>query len=381
MHICSPFSMSIFYRKENYRELLFLKNLQLNKCNNKLSSVLPPGFTLEEYIATFQECYPHLWEDIVFFCDTRKDNYMRRKAKGLRTVSFYAPEKYLAKHAQPQKIKIAAVSQEARKRNKEQLIISGKKKLQQRKEKLEKNLVYVQEVCPPYVNKLIKAYYDIRKLQALDINARYLIIFEASQFKCEQTLSFLHKINACEKNEDLRMMAFYALQRMGEQPWLSRNRKGRKRLTQVKKIDIQKNPTELLEMLSKHQCLLYQTFDIFLSHSSRDEKELLWIKSILNKQGYTVYIDWVNDREMLNRTNQDENTWKTLFLRMDQSLRLLYIMTDKCISSECTKKEVEYFKSKKKEVYVYQLKPTTLPTPEYLNGCIKLESIEHISFE
>ena len=368
--------MSLYYRKEDYREMLILKSLNLKNCNRKLATVLAPGFTEEEYIVSFQKCFPHLWEDIVCLCNTKKDNYKRRKAKGLRTVPYYTPEVYLLKHARPQNIKLTPTSDEERDKNIKQLIKEGEKKQQQRMEKLENNLVYVQEVCPPYVDKLIKAYFDIRKQQTLDVNARYLILLEASQFKCKRTLTFLHKINACDKNHDLRMMAFYALQRMGEHPWLSRNRNGKQGMSQVKRIDIQKNPTELLEMFSKHQNLLYQKFDIFLSHSSRDAKELLRIKSILNKQGYTVYIDWVNDREMLNRENQDENTWNALHLRMEQSDNLLYVMTDNCINSECTKREVKYFRKLKKPVYVYQPKPTLQPEPDYLYDCIKLESIE-----
>ncbi len=373
--------MSIFYRKEYMRENLFLKNLHLKNCNKKLSMVLSPNFSKEMYIDTFQKCFPHLWEDIVTFCNTRNDNCLRRKKKGLRTVSCYSPEKYLVKKARPQNLKPFPISQQERDRNKERLIITGNQKQQQRKDKLKDNLVYVQEVCPPYIDKLIKAYFDIRKQQTLDINARYLILLEASQFKCRQTLSFLHKVNACDKNQDLRMMAFYALQRMGEHPWLSRNRKGKKRLSQVKRIDIQKNPTELLELYSKHQVLLYQKFDIFLSHSSRDEIELLTIKSILNKQGYTVYIDWVNDREMLNRANQDDNTWNALFLRMDQSCRLLYVMTDNCICSDSTQKEVEYFKSKNKSIFVYQPKTISRNEPAYLLGCVKVDSIDPIKFD
>lgn len=372
--------MSIFYRKENYREILFLKNLHLRNCNKKLSMVLPSGFSKEEYVETFKDCFPHLWEDIVLFCDLRKDNYMRRKAKGLRTVPYYSPEQYLLKHVQPRSVKGTTASEEDRERIKNQLINAGTRKLKQRKEKLEKNLVYVQEVTPPYVDELIKTYFRLRKQQTLDINARYLILLEASQFKCSKTLAFLYKINACDKNHDLRMMAFYALQRMGEHPWLGRSRKGKKRLSQVKRIDIQKNPTELVNLTSKYQDLLYQKFDIFLSHSSRDEKELLRIKSILNKQGYTVYIDWVNDREMLNRENQDENTWNALYLRMDQSLRLLYVMTDNCINSVCTQMEVEYFRAKNKAVYVYQAKTTSLPKPDYLNDCIELTRIDPIYF-
>lgn len=47
--------------------------------------------------------------------------------------------------------------------------------------------------------KLIQAYFDTRRKKTLDVNARYLVLLEASQFKCKQTLDFLYKINACEK--------------------------------------------------------------------------------------------------------------------------------------------------------------------------------------
>lgn len=371
--------MSYFYRKASYRRKLFVKSLHMLVCNKKLATVLPSGFTKEEYVTIFKDCFPYLWDDIVAFCETERIDYKRRKRKELRALSSYTPKGFLLKHAHLQRLKTISTSEEERNRNKEQLIQSGRNKLQQRKEKLEKNLVYVQETCPPYVDKLTKAYFSIRKKNTLDVNARYLIILEASQFKCKQTLSFLHKINSCDKNQDLRKMAFFALQRMGEHPWLARERKGKRRLSQVKRIDIQKNPTELLKLISKHQSLLYQKFDFFLSHSSRDEFELLNIKSILNRQGYTVYIDWVNDREMLNRANQDKNTWNALFLRMDQSERLLYVMTDNCINSEYTKKEVEYCIAKNRSVYVYQPQPISLPKPDYLNGCIELANIDRIS--
>ena len=83
---------------------------------------------------------------------------------------------------------------------------------------------------------------------------------------------------------------------------------------------------------------------------------------------------------MLNRDNQDENTWDALYLRMDQSLRLLYVMTDNCINSVCTQMEVEYFRAKNKAVYVYQAQKTSLPQPNYLNDCIELDCIDSINF-
>lgn len=176
-------------------------------------------------------------------------------------------------------------------------------------------------------------------------------------------------------------MAFYALQQMGEHPWLARGRKGKKSLSQLKEVDIVKTPTALLELMRDYQNLLYQKYDVFLSHSCLDEEELLKLKSILNSQGYTVYIDWINDREMLNRENQDENTWNVLYKRMDQADRMIYVMTDRSIESKSTEKEVLYFKKARKQVYVYQPDEIIKQRPEYLDGCVDVKLINMISFD
>lgn len=56
---------------------------------------------------------------------------------------------------------------------------------------------------------------------------RYLILLEIAQFKCKESITFLSKINSCDKNNDMRLFAFNLLQQMGEHPWLARNRKGK----------------------------------------------------------------------------------------------------------------------------------------------------------
>lgn len=111
-----------------------------------------------------------------------------------------------------------------------------------------------------------------------------------------------------------------------------------------------------------------------------DVQELLLLKSKLNLQGYTVYIDWVNDREMLNRENQDDNTWHALYMRMDQSSVLLYVMTDNSIDSCSTKREVLYFKQNKKPIYVYQPKEINREKPQYLIDCKEIDNINAVSF-
>lgn len=31
---------------------------------HEVASIMKPGFTDEEYVETFKECFPHLWQDI-----------------------------------------------------------------------------------------------------------------------------------------------------------------------------------------------------------------------------------------------------------------------------------------------------------------------------
>lgn len=360
--------MSIYYRKQNYRDRIFRKDLHLKHISKKLFEAMPKKFAFEDFLSAFKECYPCQWEDIVHYCKAKKNDFYRRSRKGLRTVPYYTPEQYLKQSVQMRSLS-KYLNEEDRRKKYASLAHKGQEKKRRRDDKLALNLVFVQEVCPPYIKQLVKSYFEIRKTSPLDINARYLILLEATQFRCDETIEFLNKINACEKNDDLREMAFYSLQRMGEKPWLSKKRKGKRRLSMLKPIDVQKNPTELIQLIYSNQHMLYQEYDVFLSHSSLDANELLQLKVLLNQQGKIVYIDWINDRVMLNRQNQNQDTWKALELRMDQSKTLLYVMTDNSIKSPCTEREVVYFKNASKSVKVYIPHPISLPTPSYLDGC------------
>lgn len=201
------------------------------------------------------------------------------------------------------------------------------------------------------------------------MNSRYLILLEASQFKCKETIEFLQKVNACDKNDDLRNLAFFSLQRLGVLTWLSRKRKGKKKLSQITHIDVEKNPTELLHFICENQHLLHQEYDVFLSHSSQDVQELLRIKGELNRQGKTVYIDWVNDHIMMDRKNQNSDTWNVLETRMQQSLQMVYVLTENSALSPSTEREVRYFKEQGKPVLIYEPHTISVSRPNYLDGC------------
>ena len=84
---------------------------------------------------------------------------------------------------------------------------------------------------------------------------------------------------------------------------------------------------------------------------------------------------------MLNRANQDENTWNALYMRMDQSCRLLYVLTDNSIDSASTQREVLYFKAHNKPIYVFKPEIITKEKPKYLVGCKEIKSINPVSFD
>jgi hypothetical protein len=72
-------------------------------------------------------------------------------------------------------------------------------------------------------------------------------------------------------------------------------------------------------------------FDIFLSHSyidaEVDSSALLGLKLLLNSMGFSVYVDWITDRQ-LNRTRVSAKTARLLRRRMDKSNSLLFATSE-----------------------------------------------------
>lgn len=373
--------MSIYYRKENYRDLLFKKSLHLKRRTRDVLETLPLGYSFDDFLQAFRSCYPVVWEDIVYYCKERQSSFSRRKKKGLRTVAYCSPVEFVKENCKWESKGYEVLSDEERQIKYNKLVEKGQKKKTLKDAKKLKEFEKIQEVTPSYVKELIKAYFHTRRIDTLNVNARYLILLEAAQFHSKETIEFLHKVSYCDKNDELREVAYQALVRLGEKPWKARKRKGKRKMSQLKQTNLQKNPTELLQLLYTNQHIIYQNYDVFLSHSSLDVYELLELKRILNKQNQTVYIDWINDSVMLARERQNEDTWNALELRMQQSKILLYVMTDNSIRSLYTEREVNYFKQLLKRIIVYQPHEITLPRPQYLENCdmMGIEQLRNIS--
>lgn len=67
-----------------------------------------------------------------------------------------------------------------------------------------------------------------------------------------------------------------------------------------------------------------ERFDVFVSHSIKDAEIVLGAKSILERSGLSVYVDWIVDPH-LDRTRVSGTTAKRLRERMRQCCSLMYL--------------------------------------------------------
>ena len=379
--------MGIGTRKMGYRKMLFMKDFRLPM--KRIANIMPVGFTDQQFYEAYKRYYPYLMDEAQKMCkDYKMHNYLRKRKGYKKTVFFPEAEDLLKQTSKSIIGKTRKAHQSGDVATSEELTQriaalekDSKKKIAKRKQKETEFMMHAQDVTPKYINRLISLYFKTRKENSLDVNSRYLLLLEIAQYKCKASITFLHKINACDKNNEIRFLAFNLLQQMGECPWLARNRKGKKRLSSVKPIDISTNPTELLEHIYQYQGNIHRRYDVFLSHSSYDTKQLLKLKQHLNENGLVVYIDWVNDSVMMDRKNQNEDTWNVLKMRMDESEKMLFVMTDNSLRSEWTPKEIDYFKSLNREVVVYQPEEITVKPFEVLAGCRKCSIVENEKIE
>lgn len=86
----------------------------------------------------------------------------------------------------------------------------------------------------------------------------------------------------------------------------------------------------------------YDKFDVFLSHSVKDAEIVLGVKSLLEKQGLKVYVDWTVDKAM-SRDNVSVETAEVLRARMAQSKSLIFIATENASTSKWMPWELGYF--------------------------------------
>jgi len=89
-----------------------------------------------------------------------------------------------------------------------------------------------------------------------------------------------------------------------------------------------------------------KSYDIFLSHSSKDKELIAGLKLLLNDMGYSVYVDW-ND-EKIDPNNVTPETAAILRERMKQCKSLIYAFSENASNSKWMPWELGYFDALKK---------------------------------
>lgn len=85
-----------------------------------------------------------------------------------------------------------------------------------------------------------------------------------------------------------------------------------------------------------------QTFDIFLSHAYADQAIVLGIYTLLAQSGFSVYVDWIHDRQ-LDRSVVSPATADVLRKRMRQCKSLFFVTTTNATNSKWMPWECGYF--------------------------------------
>lgn len=346
---------------------------------SRVAQVMPKDFSNNEFFDLFQKAYPGLWTELITTYKSNLDEYKNRINKGLKGINPILPKELVFSVAMSFLSKARAINskssieQERKKaETRTKIIRIGNNKSDKIQQREVSRIRKFQKVTPKYIDNLIRLYFHQRKEKDLDVDTRYLIILECAKFKCRKTIIFLQRINACEKNDELRKLAYDYLVRFGLNPHLTRKRKGRKKLTATTGHKITESPTILLKLIFEKQQILHKHFDIFLSHSYGRQSELLQTKDILNRQGLVVYVDWINDAEMLQREKQNDDTFKVLYERLRQCSALLFIQTKLSVASKYCMDELTYFKQFNRPMYIYEAESID-NRPDILDKMIKVK--------
>lgn len=100
--------------------------------------------------------------------------------------------------------------------------------------------------------------------------------------------------------------------------------------------------TQRLKSLNESEIDDEATFDVFLSHSYHDRDLVIGIKALFEKEGFTVYVDWINDK-LLSRDNVTKDTAAVLQKRMRQSKCLIYATSENASQSKWMPWETGFF--------------------------------------
>lgn len=308
----------------------------LSMWNTEIKSVtplLPRKYTKADIIALLKYYYPHEWQSVEskYKYYRTKDKYLKRRF-GKSRYNMSEPELLIQRVSAFKKIfsesyKCAhwnAYSERSRVDSSVKLWEARKSKIDRINSKIEIALSKTQQVTPSFINQLIGLYERKNTTQ----KDKVYILLELKKYYCEKIIQFFFKLNDTELNKQLREEAFFHLQSFNFNPRLRKQRfmrihaKTKKRKCYLREVypneryDIPRNPYELEYRIENSKEQKLKSYDYFISHSSKDSKEVQKLIYVENQQGKNVFCDWINDIDYLKRHLLCDATLKVLEERM-----------------------------------------------------------------
>ena len=329
----------------------------------KVATTLPLEYDKNLLLERYKKFYPNQWTLLI----NRYDYYL---CKDLQLVSVGKKKRY--NHKNPINFfnsleKVKQICSDGYKRKHKASYCEEVR--QQAIETLKKNIKNPKEISsklqftdPYHLDVFISAYHKRDSTQ----HNKLEIVNELKKFKTKETIKFFQKLNDSERNSQIRNIAFEHLQSIDA---YVRKRKGFKGKKKSYHIDTDKfivTPADLVDKLKQKGIQSKKTFDLFISHSYKDNKLVSKLIPELNKNGFHIYCDWTSDDDFLKRELVSEFTEVVLKERISQSNKVLFLQTENSVNidgevlSPWVKMELEYATGAKKEIECIN---TTLLSP------------------
>ena len=353
---------------------------QLKKPIDNVLRLMQKGFSDEQYVCEFKNCYEYLWNDIKreqrYFCIKNKT------FKGSMPLLFPSPYRLVictAFHKLKRARKAGWVyeDEETIKYLRLNLIEKCKLKLQRRETKHRKNIQFLQNVAPGYADSMIQTYFYYRYHHREDVDIRYYVLKEIGKFNSPKFIGFLKNVMAKDKNDKCREYAQRILHGWGIKAELQHKRYGNRNPSDKIVPTYPDNPTDQLALIERMQMEKDKSYNIFLSHRSTDESRIIDIKNGLNKMNLSVYVDWMIDRDGLEPKKYNEHTWPVLQHRMIHCDKVLYVHTANCADSKWIPREIDYARKCNLSIIVYNVDGSL--EPDYCGGLDHITELSQIN--
>jgi len=356
------------YTKKMSQKFLFETKLELNKYIKKIRPVLPIVYDFEVIMSLLTEFYPfklQMIEEKCSYFQKKDDKISRVKGKSrhntpllekivfdLKAIKELQSCDFMIMH----KVKFDKNEYEM---NYKKLKDERELKISKIRNKVEKAKLRAQSVEPEYLDKLI-GLYERKNTSQED---KVYIFKELEKYYCKKTVDFFKKKVDSEYNRQLREMAFYHLQALSHHSSLrkqkymlipSKNKKRRKFMKEVyanQRFKIESLPRELEYRVENAREQKIKEYDFFISHSSKDFKEVQEMIKIMNSNNMNVYCDWISDNDYLKRHLVGNATKNIIEKRLEKSKNMLFIKSETSIESKWVKYELNYFRAFDRNIF------------------------------